>query len=1076
MAMWISPAGLRFGTGYQEPEQKEEERPKTPKLSPEEQEVQRQEKIDLRNLKEIERLELKVLNEYPEREQDQARLRELRVLVENASRFIVTTLPGERRIFVRTPIQALLKKIAQWLGTFVSCLQIEYNGTVFNGDAALDLIIQINDGQRAHYFTVINREKVMEHEIRRWDVIQWTETCTASIDLHDEQGTLYHIQKLSQQYIKPTILFILRSEVEERRCIVWFESLLKDASEDLLGSILVAASYRGFRRLIKYVLEYDFPYDYQNEDKGESAMHAAARANDRQLITILLNAGASCRILNKKKRTVLHSSCYPLTNMAVTFGPDEQTIKLLVEGQADITAKESRGFTVLDIAMQQGRWNNAQRALIKNGASPNSEIRIQSLNGIGIDIYCPLRLACQHQNIEIIELLLKHHADVTKKDENGMHALHWIFNTPTDEKIRDYRAYKEDDSDSEDSIEFENYNSESNNNPLAFRKRLGNYEHDIIPILLKFKADVNAADNFGVTPLFRASDCFKWKKQIEPIRLLLNAHANPNSAVTHKKSGSDIGLQIGQTPLHIISGQRENRWTYYEDLNSKVIESFLKHGADLDTVTSFDETPLHVACREGDPSWIISFLRYGASSTKCDAHDNTPLHTLTRQVIFWMESPDYRRASTPSIIQQLTEKCLPLLFKNGADPFQKNKSCHSPLDMIKLNDGKMDAEQNINAARLKGAYENYCTALEEAGYRIEHEGEAEERIPKRGRSNGKKGMRGRPKVLTEKKETRGRPKVMIEKKETRGRPKVMIERKETRGRPKVMIERKETRGPPKIILERKERRMGRPKVMIERKETRGPPKIILERKERRMGRPKVMIEKKETRGRPKVMIEKKETRGRKKAIPDRKETRGRPKVMIEKKETRGRKKAVPELKETRGRSKSTPEQKEARGKPKVHPLQNKKYQLRSLKENESPVHAMKSLKNIHKSKTQLSQNRPQVTKMDLKGPHKMVIKQKGPQKKEIKEKGLKGFNKTTSGSSNQIIKGEREQPLSTKRGSNRNNSTMKNIQQQRKTPRKQNMNVSIKKGTKKNIQSSKTVMKKVIQPRKKKNIRKNSKP
>jgi ankyrin repeat protein len=88
--------------------------------------------------------------------------------------------------------------------------------------------------------------------------------------------------------------------------------------------------------------------------------------------------------------------------------------------------------------------------------------------------------------------------------------------------------------------------------------------------LLERGADVNTKDNFGQTPLHRAS----YDNQIKTAKLLLDAGADVNA--------KDI---VGWTPLHYVS--------YNKLIEIAVI--LLERGADLEAKDEDGKTPLHLA-------------------------------------------------------------------------------------------------------------------------------------------------------------------------------------------------------------------------------------------------------------------------------------------------------------------------------------------------------------------------------------------------------------------------------------------------------------------------------------------------
>jgi len=149
--------------------------------------------------------------------------------------------------------------------------------------------------------------------------------------------------------------------------------------------------------------------------------------------------------------------------------------------------------------------------------------------------------------------------------------------------------------------------------------------------LILDKANVNAIDKEGATPLFLAS--YVGKSGI--IQLLLKAGANPNI-----KAGDVAGLpEQGCSPLHVAA--RYGR--------TDAVKLLLANGANVNTQNMRNQTPLHSALmlelhslsgpdiHGGDPSQVYpivkELLRAGSTIQQKDNNGQTPLTLAERKTL-----------------------------------------------------------------------------------------------------------------------------------------------------------------------------------------------------------------------------------------------------------------------------------------------------------------------------------------------------------------------------------------------------------------------------------------------------------
>ncbi|CAN9357276.1 unnamed protein product [Alternaria alternata] len=264
---------------------------------------------------------------------------------------------------------------------------------------------------------------------------------------------------------------------------------------------------------------------------------------------------------------------------------------------------------------------------------------------------------------------------------------------------------------------------------------------------------------------------------LETLCVVLNAGANPNaciprsspsaqSASTSKQSivltqhpltflleqYSEIALDVislllakgaqltvasafsnGRLPLH--SAVKANRFD--------VVQEFLLHGAEVNSVDLDGRTPLHMAAERGDWEILNSLLRHGAKLDMLDVEQNSPLHAAAA-------------GGSDKIIASLLHEGAKANVKNAKD--LTPVSCVAEdlpegeksliVDMLKAAEEKEQAaeEDQLKQAAAIAAYEAKMQQLkeEEAKAKLHRELEAEARILKANEEASAKPLREQP--------------------------------------------------------------------------------------------------------------------------------------------------------------------------------------------------------------------------------------------------------------------------------------------------------------------------------------------
>jgi len=320
-----------------------------------------------------------------------------------------------------------------------------------------------------------------------------------------------------------------------------------------------------------------------------SPMHIAAADGNSELVELLLKHGASVDVADSDGNTALHLALKHYRPRATSSQVEAvNSVKsvpdILLENKADVNALNSSGETPLHRAALRGLFSivgkmlevcggNPNRGsplagaclagnvkvadmLLRHGADPNQEL-ISNYDHLNHKL--PLLIAVENDNSELVELLLKHGANVDATDSEGDTALHYAVEVY--QETPSHCAHQDGDSMSAKSI---------------------------TDILLENKADVNVVNNNGETPLYTAVSC---SSSGLVSRMLQVYGGDPNKG------------SLDSSPLAVACQMQ----------NVELVDILLKHGADPNrgVSTSKYHNPLVIAVRNGNCDIVKALLNAG---------------------------------------------------------------------------------------------------------------------------------------------------------------------------------------------------------------------------------------------------------------------------------------------------------------------------------------------------------------------------------------------------------------------------------------------------------------------------------
>jgi ankyrin repeat protein len=306
-----------------------------------------------------------------------------------------------------------------------------------------------------------------------------------------------------------------------------------------------------FQALTMTDLEHEYPEYSQMFPKAMTSLHLVA----------YFGLQAPSSQLAKKEVLDLPNS-RGLTPMSIAASRGHiDTVRLLLEHGADLSATDDNGSTPLTWAAEKGHENIA-RLLLENGADVDAK-----------DNYgqTPLCLAASYGEEEVAKLLLKNGADVDTRDERGQTPLCLAASYGEEGMVR---LLLENGADIESK-------DESGQGPLCLAAMHEN--EAIAKLLIKNKARIDTTDEHGQTPL-HVTVSYGEK---DMVKLLLRKGANINATDEHN-----------QTSLHlaVLNAQGD------------IIKLLIQNGADANAVDEYGRTPLVLAALLGQKDIVKLFF------------------------------------------------------------------------------------------------------------------------------------------------------------------------------------------------------------------------------------------------------------------------------------------------------------------------------------------------------------------------------------------------------------------------------------------------------------------------------------
>ena len=366
----------------------------------------------------------------------------------------------------------------------------------------------------------------------------------------------------------------------------------------------LAAIY-GHNAIAKYLLENNADTTVQ-DSSGATPLHEAVRYGNVEIAKALLNSGANVNARDNLGKTPV-----------MLILPKDKTAeiyKLLIAHRADLTQKDMFGDTVLHTASMLNVGASTFGILIDGGAD------VDARNKEGVT---PLAIAVQKNDLETVRLLTAAGADIHTQDTNGNSPLS-IALAGTSEMLEAVV--------NENNAGF----TDSNGNTPLHLALICDAPLSKIQYIISLMKDVNTRNKDGNSALFLS--ILKNRQKVGELLLAKNAdifstNTNNNSPlrlalkyggsvqdwlITSKTIKQQDGT--GNTVLHYAA-----EWQYKDAINGLVMK-----GADISAKNANGETPLFSAVKTNNPAIIQTVVDCGADIKARDNLGSTAMHTAVR--------------------------------------------------------------------------------------------------------------------------------------------------------------------------------------------------------------------------------------------------------------------------------------------------------------------------------------------------------------------------------------------------------------------------------------------------------------
>ncbi|XP_034935353.1 ankyrin-3-like [Chelonus insularis] len=369
----------------------------------------------------------------------------------------------------------------------------------------------------------------------------------------------------------------------------------------------------------------------------------AVKNNCEEIVRIFLECGVNVTSINSEGKSLLHfcinssnnrqDSRYSIAKLLLDHGANihigtpnntlifetianghQKIAELFLNYHVNIQYISSDGNTLLHKAIEK----KFDVDFIKNLLKLNAPVNFKNN-----DMLTPLLVACKtpsSNQFEIIKALLQNNANVN-----------CIINVLSTPKILSGFGIV-----GQNLYQIINFSDTNGQTPLHIVcKHKSDMIVNIIQLLLQYKANIEAEDARGWTPLFVACHAVNYLA----VKCLLDNNANANRTDLQKKTPLYIAAQHCRNNSEVVKILLEHKVNVHcidewknsiihlvvQNSNAELIHSLARTQVNFNAVNCQGKTPLHIAVMRGSIDVIKNLIKYGANVNILDENRETLL-------------------------------------------------------------------------------------------------------------------------------------------------------------------------------------------------------------------------------------------------------------------------------------------------------------------------------------------------------------------------------------------------------------------------------------------------------------------
>uniref|UniRef100_A0A0A9W4Q1 Ankyrin-3 n=3 Tax=Lygus hesperus TaxID=30085 RepID=A0A0A9W4Q1_LYGHE len=371
------------------------------------------------------------------------------------------------------------------------------------------------------------------------------------------------------------------------------------------------AAANGCVELAEFLLKHNANINlvsHNSASDGFTPLHIASKNVHVDIIKLFLSRGANVNALSALDQTPAHViMSFPDNFCHRHLQKGLAAISVLLENGADVDCVDKKGDTILNLAVKL-RCLVAVQAILGYKPNPNSPgnriaLRTAVVTGTKFsdDVFCDfsynLRIGAVKENRRIIEVLQEYGLVFNEIDVQDNEVLHHAIRKGYINVVQYLLDHGADFKASSDL-----------GTPLHSAVIM--LQEEIVRLLVRLGADVNARDICGKVPIFYITEKLE---KLKVFRDFGDSQKCLSVAEELLSNGADLS---NESKFLIIATQRKTR---------NLVEMALKCKADVNVVGLHSSTALHAAVKAGDEYLVKLLLEHGAEIDAKDHDSQTPL-------------------------------------------------------------------------------------------------------------------------------------------------------------------------------------------------------------------------------------------------------------------------------------------------------------------------------------------------------------------------------------------------------------------------------------------------------------------